>query len=227
MDVTECVLTRKSIRAFKSIPVPKELLNRILDEASRCASTANTQPWEFAVFGGQVMEEMRRAYRERYLAGVRPDTEIPYEPTLWPEPFRSRRAGVGRTSLGSFIGIDRADKETRDQFVLRGYEFFGAPNGVIIYVDSVLEKDFLSWAMIDIGGILQTILLLAHNYGLGCCPQAQMIYYPDVIRSLMNVPSSKKIVVGLSIGYPDDDDIINKYQSWRLPLEEITTWHGI
>ena len=79
----------------------------------------------------------------------------------------------------------------------------------------------------DVGGIVQTILLLAHNYGLGCCPQVQMVMYPDIIRRLMNIPPSKKIVVGLSIGYPDMDDVINKQVTERLPLDQIVTWHGI
>ena len=64
MEATECVLTRKSVRAYKAIPVPKELLTKILDEAKRSPSCANTQPWEFNVFEGKVMEEMRRVYRE-------------------------------------------------------------------------------------------------------------------------------------------------------------------
>lgn len=59
MDTVECILTRKSVRAYKPRPVPKELLMKILDQAKRSPSCANTQPWEFAVFGGPVMVEMR------------------------------------------------------------------------------------------------------------------------------------------------------------------------
>jgi len=226
MELTECVLTRKSIRAFKTTPVPRELLTRILDEAKRCASAANTQPWEFAVFGGEVIEEMRMAYRERALSGSKPNAEIPYDPMAWPEPYRTRREENGRRMYLS-MQIERDDAEQRKQFGLRGYSFFGAPNGIIIYINSVLVDSFLPWAILDVGGILQTILLLAHNYGLGCCPQTQMVYYPDIIRKVMNIPSAKKIIVGLAIGYPDEHDRINKYVSDRLPFEEMVTWYGI
>jgi hypothetical protein len=54
-----------------------------------------------------------------------------------------------------------------------------------------------------------------------------MVVYPDVIRRLMNIPSSKKIVIGVSIGYPEEDEIINRYVSDRLALDEMVTWHGI
>ena len=222
MDLPKGVLTRKSIRAYKPTPVPKELLTRILNEAKRSPSCANTQPWEFAVFGGQIMEEMKKAYQQRFLSGVEPNPEIPYPFMAWPEPYRSRRMSLSKTQ-SDFIGIDRENKEQVQQFWLRGYGFFGAPNGMILYIADTLPV----WSILDAGIVLQSILLLAHHYGLGCCPQVQMIVYPDIIRKLMAIPSSKKIVIGLSIGYPDEDAIINKYVSDRLPLDEMVTWHGI
>jgi nitroreductase len=222
MDLTNCISTRKSVRAYKATPVPKELLTRILDEARRSPSCANTQPWEFAVFGGQTMEEMKNAYRERFLSGVAPNPEIPYPFMAWPEPYRSRRLALSRKQH-LLLGIDSNNKEQVQQYSLRGYGFFGAPNGIIIYIADTLPV----WSVLDVGIVLQTILLLAHNYGLGCCAQLQMVVYPDVLRSLLNIPASKKIVVGIAIGYPDEDDIINKGASDRLALDEMVTWHGI
>jgi nitroreductase len=222
MDLTNCISTRKSVRAYKATPVPKELLTRILDEARRSPSCANTQPWEFAVFGGQTMEEMKNAYRERFLSGVAPNPEIPYPFMAWPEPYRSRRLALSRKQH-LLLGIDSNNKEQVQQYSLRGYGFFGAPNGIILYIADTLPV----WSVLDVGIVLQTILLLAHNYGLGCCAQLQMVVYPDVLRSLLNIPASKKIVVGIAIGYPDEDDIINKGASDRLALDEMVTWHGI
>jgi len=222
MDVANGVLTRKSVRAYKATPVPKELLTRILDESRRSPSCANTQPWEFAVFGGRIMEEMRRTYQERFLSGVAPNPEIPYPFMAWPEPFRSRRLALSRKQY-LLLGIDPENKEQVKQYSLRGFGFFGAPNGIIIY----LSDNLPAWSVLDVGIVLQTILLLAHSYGLGCCPQVQMVVYPDIIRRLMTIPSSKKIVVGVSIGYPDEEDVINKGVTDRLPLDDMVTWHGI
>jgi nitroreductase len=70
-------------------------------------------------------------------------------------------------------------------------------------------------------------MLLAHNYGLGSCAQLQMVAYPDITRRLIKIPSAKKIVVGLSIGYPDKGDAMNKFVSGRVPLDEIVTWYGM
>ena len=222
MDAAECVLTRKSVRAYKAKPVPRELLTKILDEAKRSPSCANTQPWEFNVFGGEVMEETRNAYRERFLSGGEAKPEIPYPFNAWPEPYFSRRMTLSRNQH-KLLGIDSNNEEQVQQFWLKGYSFFGAPNGIIICISNNLP----TWSVLDVGIILQSILLLAHNHGLGCCAQLQMVAYPDIIRKLMNIPASKKIVIGLSIGYPDGDDIINTSVTERLTLDEMVTWHGI
>jgi nitroreductase len=100
------------------------------------------------------------------------------------------------------LGIDPENSEQVKQHGLRGFGFFGAPNGIIIYFSDTLP----AWSILDVGIVLQTILLLAHNDGLGCCAQVQMVAYPDIIRRLMRIPPSKKIVVGLSIGYPDEEE---------------------
>jgi nitroreductase len=222
MDLTECVLTRKSVRAYRRTPVPKELITRILDEARRSPSCANTQPWEFAVFGGVVMEEMRKAYQERFLSGGAANPEIPYPFMAWPEPYRSRRLALSKKQH-LLLGIDPDNSEQVKQFWLRGYGFFGAPNGMIIYIAESLPV----WSILDVGLVLQTILLLAHHYGLGCCAQLQMVAYPDIIRRLIKIPPSKKIVVGVAIGYQDESDILNQSMTDRVDLVEMVTWHGI
>ena len=226
MDLTKCVLTRKAIRAFKTTPVPKELLSRILNEARRCPSASNTQPWEFVVFGGRVMEEMRKAYRERFLSGAKPNPDRPSDPGALPQPYRSRREEVARFHH-LLAGIDPDNEEQVKEYTLGGFSFFGAPNGIIVYIDNSLLGPLMPFPVFDIGGVVQTIVLLAHNYGLGCCIQGQMVNYPDIIRRLMNIPTSKKMVVGISIGYPNMDDAINKGMTERVPLDDIVTWHGI
>ncbi len=49
MDVLEALMKRRSIRRYKSTPVEKEIIEKIID-AGRFAPTArNVQPWEFIV----------------------------------------------------------------------------------------------------------------------------------------------------------------------------------
>jgi len=49
MEVKEAILKRKSIRGYKSTPVPEDKLNAVLEAARMAPSGANRQPWKFVV----------------------------------------------------------------------------------------------------------------------------------------------------------------------------------
>ena len=48
-DFLELVKNRRSFRRFKSDPVPKEILEKVLEAARHSPSAGNSQPWEFVV----------------------------------------------------------------------------------------------------------------------------------------------------------------------------------
>jgi len=49
MDAIEVLMTRRSVRAYKGVPVPRKVIENIVD-CGRLAPTANNvQPWEFVV----------------------------------------------------------------------------------------------------------------------------------------------------------------------------------
>jgi nitroreductase len=49
MDLIEAISTRRSIRKYKSDPVPKELIAKLLEAATLAPSASNSQPWSFIV----------------------------------------------------------------------------------------------------------------------------------------------------------------------------------
>jgi nitroreductase len=49
MDAITALKTRHSVRAFENRPVPKEILEDIVDCGRLAASAINIQPWEFVV----------------------------------------------------------------------------------------------------------------------------------------------------------------------------------
>lgn len=57
MDVFEAIRTRRSIRKYRPDPVPRELIERVLDAGRLAATGGNRQPWEFFV----VTDAARRA----------------------------------------------------------------------------------------------------------------------------------------------------------------------
>jgi nitroreductase len=49
MDVFEAIHKRKSVRAYAATPIPKEVLERILEAGRVAPSASNKQPWHFIV----------------------------------------------------------------------------------------------------------------------------------------------------------------------------------
>jgi nitroreductase len=49
MEVLDAIRTRRSIRKYKSEPIPKEKLKTILEAARLAPSAGNRQPWRFIV----------------------------------------------------------------------------------------------------------------------------------------------------------------------------------
>jgi nitroreductase len=49
LDAIEALKTRRSIRQYEEKPVPRDLIEEIIDTARLAPSGRNTQPWEFVV----------------------------------------------------------------------------------------------------------------------------------------------------------------------------------
>jgi len=49
MDMMEAIKLRRSIREYKNKPIPKEILEKIVDAARHAPTAKNIQPWEFIV----------------------------------------------------------------------------------------------------------------------------------------------------------------------------------
>lgn len=225
MDIIEAVNQRKSIRAFKSNPVPQDVLREIVGMALRAPSWSNTQPWGFAIVGGKKLEEIKEALEKNL--EERPNPDLPY-PREYPESYTSRSRALG-IKIFETKGIGREDKEKRRWWQLQGLRLFGAPSVIYIYIDHSIyvQGDKLNvWPMLDCGLVAENIMLLAVNYGLGTIPQARTISYPDVLREILGIPESKVMVLGIAIGYPDWDDTVNQFRSERESLENVASWYG-
>jgi len=227
VDIDQAIEQRKSIRAFKSDPVPKAKLKEIMELALRAPSWGDTQPWEFAIVTGKKLEEIRQAFVEKAAAAQEDNPDIP-RPREFPQPYDTRYRALGRKVL-ELKGISREDKEKRMRWILQGLRLFEAPCVIYIYIDRsfYLQGDRLNvWPVFDCGLVTENIMLLATSHGLGPVAQIQAVLYPDVLRKVLGILDSKLIVLGIAVGYPDWDDPVNQLRSEREPLDNISTWYG-
>src|SRR5690349_22725314 len=113
MSVSQAVMNRHSIRAFRPDPVPRSVIEEILGIARQSPSGGNLQPWRVHVVGGKKLDELRALIHGRLAKDSDADEHEfdVYPPKLW-DPFRRRRFECGE-DLYVTIGIKRDDREGR------------------------------------------------------------------------------------------------------------------
>ena len=64
MEVTQAIQTRRSVGRVRQDPVPRELVEEILQSAIHAPNHKMTEPWRFHVFSGKGRGEFARARAE-------------------------------------------------------------------------------------------------------------------------------------------------------------------
>jgi nitroreductase len=222
MDVFEAVASRYSCRAFLPKPVPQDIVRDILERASRAPSAGNMQAWRVYAIAGERVEALKALLAPRMNElpkGEGGDYRIYPDPMG--EPYRARSFRVGELLYES-IGVPRADKPARYKQYARNFQFFGAPVGLFFAREKAHGP--AQWA--DIGGYLQTVCLLARDYGLHTCPQQAWISFHRTVRAFLKLPDHLMIYSGMSMGYADETAPINQWRSPRAPVESFASFAG-
>ncbi len=218
MNVSAAVQTRRSVRAFLNKPIPREILEEILQSAWRAPSWGNTQPWKLTVVGEKALQAMSAEFVQKAAIGENPRTDLEF-PRGWPKDLE-RRYKENARRLFEALGIGRDDKEKRDAQRMNMFRFFGAPQAVYIHIDRTLGP----YAIFDAGLLAQNIALLAAERGLGTCFLAVSVLFADVVRRYTTIPESDCIIIGMAVGYPDAMAPANQFRSEREPPENSVRW---
>jgi nitroreductase len=214
--VDHAITSRQSIRAFLPTPVPREVIEEILEIAARAPSGTNTQPWKVTVLTGAARQRLSDAITVAYDDAEQRQShaeEYAYYPTRWIEPYLGRRRKIGWDLYG-LLGIGRDDKARMHAQHGRNYRFFDAPVGLIFTIDRVMEQG--SW--LDYGMFLQNIMIAARARGLDTCPQAAFTQFHRVIRVQLALPDNEMVVCGMSLGHADMSKVENTLETAREPV---------
>lgn len=219
-SVASAVRHRRSVRAFRTDPVPVEILDHILATALHAPSGGNLQPWQLHVVTGASLRRITERVVEQHRSGRSEQPVQPiYPENIW-EPYRSRRFEVGER-LYSAIGIERSNRTGRLAQVEQNFRFFGAPVGLFFAIDRRMPP--MQW--MDLGIILQTVMLLAVDAGLATCPQAAWALWPDTVSDELRLDETMTIAAGMAVGYEDRDHPINTLQTDRQAAQQAVHHH--
>jgi nitroreductase len=212
---------RHSCRAFLAKPVPRELIERILQTAGRAASWCNSQPWQVEVTSGEATESFRQAIYAHVASGEHSAAYDYPAPLQYAGKYLERRRGCG-LALYQSLGISRDDKQAARLQGLENFNLFGAPHVAII----TAPADLGAYGAIDCGAYIGMFLLAAESLGIGAIAQAALAAYPDFIRAHFGLPEERRVVAGISFGYADKSHPANGFRTSRVPVAEMVTWHG-
>jgi nitroreductase len=222
MRVSEVVATRRSIRAFLDMPVDREVLERVLEQAQRAPSGGNTQPWHGIVLSGEPLKRLLARVAEdlpKGRAAFAPEYHV-YPPDL-DGAYETRRRAIGEDMYGA-LAIPREDKAARLMWFARNFAAFGAPVLMLVHTPKYMGPP--QWS--DIGMWLQTIMLLLREEGLDSCPQEAWAVYSKQVREVVAIPDDHIFFCGMAIGYRDPDAPVNCFPVARAPLNEAVRWEG-
>lgn len=185
MNLSEIIKDRRSIRKYQDREIPREILSEILEDALWAPSGMNRQNWNIYVVKGEE--------KSKLLDAVAQAGEI-FKPTL--------------------------EKLFKEKMINITMQFFkklgGAPVVLLVYMPkltyeirpdmSSLEKYQIEHNrftnMLSAAALIQNILLLAWDRGLGTCWMTAPKNAEDQINNAMGI-ADQELVAIIPIGYPD------------------------
>jgi nitroreductase len=212
METLETIRGRKSIRAFLPDPVPKETIAQVLDAARWAPTGVNRQQWRVTVAAGERVKMLSA----RLFARARER-----------EPGKAGGASGAPAEVQRRIDTLRADLDeiaqglgqTRWEYVVLGsFRLYDAP--VVVVVSYPGKRGA------DVPQFVTTMLLAAHDLGLGTCWLGYPLSYGDLIREALEIPEQERLGAVVALGYPDPDAPFNAYRSSRDELARFVRWVG-
>jgi len=222
MEYDDVVMGRRSIRGYLPKAVPKTLIKEVMELAIRAPSSLNTQPWNFHVVAGEPLDRIRAGNTERTLAGVADSREFRGH-GAYEGPHRERQIEIAIQLFGA-MGIERDDKEKRQDWVLRGFRQFDAPVSIVVTYDRSIHGGDIG--PFDCGAVTNALVNAAWSRGLGCVVNSQGIMQSPVVREHAGIPDDEVIMICVAMGYPDDSFPANAVVSRRKSVDEAVRFVG-
>ena len=77
----------------------------------------------------------------------------------------------------------------------------------------------------DIGILIQSMMLLAREAGLHTAPQGWWRNWTSVCHEMLDIAEGQHVMVGLALGYANPDAEVNSLYADRASLSEVATFY--
>ncbi len=208
---------RYSCRGFRSDPVPRETITRILEIAQRTPSWCNSQPWQVLVASAPATNRFRDALLRHARENERaPDIAPPQE---YRGVYQERRRECG-LQLYESVGVARGDRVASARQGEENYRFFGAPHAAVVTTEALLG----TYGVLDCGAYVNNFMLAARALGVASIAQAAVAMHSKFLHEYFGIGEDRLVVCGIAFGYEDPEHPANRFRTSRAPVEQAATW---
>jgi F420 biosynthesis protein FbiB-like protein len=200
---------RRSVRAFAPTPVPRAVLERMLQAAITAPSPTNRQPWRFAVV-------TRAALRARITEAVRARAE---------EMKAIIRQGHHAEDFGQYGDFFHEPLSTAAAIIVPQYRVYpdlianlvasGGGDPSKFHTAASMQAELCSTS-----AACMALLVQALSEGLGACWMSGPMIARDEIQGLLDIREPWKMVGAIAVGYPNE----RPAKQPRKPLAQVATW---
>ncbi len=191
----EAMYSQRAIRSLKTDPVPREVLHKIIEAATKAPSGGNRQPWAFiAIQDRGVIEKIAEHAKagfavmyERALARMKPGDPMPL-PRL--KPLAENFEKVPAIVIPCYVGAP------------------GSTDGAAAGASSIYPA-------------VQNMLLAARGLGIGAVLTNLALSHEAEVKELLGVPEHVSLMAVVPMGYPDKE---HYGSTTRRPLSEVAHW---
>lgn len=202
-NLWDAMYTQRAIRYWQDKPVPRDVLEKVIESASKAPSGSNMQPWVFMV----IDDEQTRATIGNALNTV-------YE----------------SGPLKGMIAEGQKSGDKTQRLMLKGAQSFfsnlaKAP-AIVVPCLYQLASPTPDPASLEAGSSIymavQNLMLSARALGLGTVMTTAHTLINDPLREALGLPDDAYPVALIPIGYPD----ANFGPTSRKPVAEILRWNS-
>jgi F420 biosynthesis protein FbiB-like protein len=208
-EMLDFLSMRRSVRAFTATPVPREVLERLLQAAVTAPSPTNRQPWRFAVVTGASL-------RQRITEAVRTRAE---------EMKAIIRQGHHAEDFGKYGDFFHEPLATAAAIIVPQYRVYpdlianlvasGGGDPAKFHTAASMQAELCSTS-----AAVMALLQQALAEGLGACWMSGPMIARDALHALLDIREPWKMVGAVAVGYPDE----RPAKQPRKPLAQVVTW---
>ena len=196
-DLLEFMRGRRSLRRYHSEPVPRELINYMLEAAIWAPSAHNRQPWRFVI----IDEDATKARLAREMgAALRRDLAADgLQQELIEADARRSYERITSAPLLVLLCMSLGDMD--------------------VYSDDERNRHERSMAQQSTAMAGQNMLLMAEKLGLGACWMCAPLFCQELVASALDLPADWQPQGLITLGFP-----AQRRERSREPWETRVLW---